>query len=311
MQRRFSLNNKNNNNKQPAAHLASFFAGVFMGILFIISMYGVNGKFADIMLETTIFAAIGAVACLMIVIIKDFIQPYLSRRKAALKALGKDGMKILRHDENARLVYKGIYALISGNYPEAEDKLQQALSNSVVRQNQKFCIEWLVKLYEAVDDKPKLMWCFRKATEYSPDDAEAQSRLGNAYFSEGDLDKAEYCFNQALRYNANDGFSYFILVKIFLCRGDYEKAKETLDSLMKINANHPLAHAEYANYYAMTGEREKAVEECKKAQLCGYKDPDDLNRKINAILNFEETKFSGGDLPSLYYRKIERKNDNN
>lgn len=272
-------------------------------------MYGVDGKFGDIMLETTIFAAIGAVACLLTVIIRDFIQPYLSRRKAAVKALGKDGMRILRHDKTARLAYKGIYAILNGNYPEAEDKLYQALANSQVRQNQKFCIEWLVKLYETTKDDPKLMWCFRKAVEYSPDDAEAQSRLGFAYFMDGDLDRAEYCHGQAIKYNPNNGYSYYNLVKIYLMRGMYEKAHETLETLMKINANHPLAHAEYANYYAMTGEREKAREECKKAQLCGYKDPDELNRRINAMLSFEETKFSADDLPQLYYRKIAKRTE--
>ena len=96
------------------------------------------------------------------------------------------------------------------------------------------------------------------------------------------------------------------MVKIYLVRGEDEKAYETLEKLIKINENHPLAHSEFANYYAMQGNREKAEEECKKAQLCGYKEPDELNRRINAILSFNETEFSGEDLPSLYYRKIEK-----
>lgn len=242
-------------------------------------------------------------------VLRNFTIPHFERKRAAVKALGKDGIRIMRHDKTARLAYKGIYALFKGDYPDAEDKLQQALANSEVRQNQKFCVEWLVKLYESIENNPKLMWCFRKAVEYSPDDAEAQARLGQAYFSEGNLDRAEYCFEQALRYDANNGYAYFSLVKIFLARGNYEKAHETLEKLMKINGNHPLAHAEYANYYAMLGEREKAEEECKKAQFCGYKDPDELNRRINAMLSFNEAEFDGKDLPSLYYRRIETKKD--
>ena len=96
-------------------------------------------------------------------------------------------------------------------------------------------------------------------------------------------------------------------MKIYLVRGEDERAFETLEKLIKINENHPLAHSEFANYYAMKGNREKAEEECKKAQLCGYKDPEELNRRINAILSFNETEFSGEDLPSLYYRRIENK----
>ena len=211
---------------------------------------------------------------------------------------------MLRHDKTAKLAYKGIYALLDGKYPEAESFLQEALAQADVRQNQMFCVEWLIKLYEAMENESKIRWCFRKAVEYSPDNPEAQSRLGHAYFSEGNLDKAEYCFEQALRYDPNNGYSYYSLVKIYLVRGEDEKAYETLEKLIKINENHPLAHSEFANYYAMQGNREKAEEECKKAQLCGFKEPDELNRRINAILSFNETEFSGEDLPSLYYRKI-------
>ena len=93
-------------------------------------------------------------------------------------------------------------------------------------------------------------------------------------------------------------------------RGEDDKALETLEKLIKLNENHPLAHSEFANYYAMHGNREKAEEECKKAQLCGVKEPEELNRRINAILSFNETKFSDEDLPQLYYRKIEKSEEN-
>ena len=300
------MNNKNN---RLSIHLASAIVGFLFGVSVITVLSGNKDPDGRISLFFVVAAAIAGFCYLAIILIKEFLLPYLNRRRAAIKALGKDGIRILRHDKTARLANKGLYNLIKGDYPDAEDYLQQALANSEVRQNRKFCIEWLVKLYEVTENNARLMWCFRKAAEYSPDDAEAQSRLGHAYFAEGNLDKAEYFFEQALRYDANNGYSYYTLVKIFLVRKDYEKALETLKNLMRINENHPLAHAEYANYYAMRGERENALEECKKAQLCGYKDPDELNRRINAMLNFEETKFGKEDLPSLYYKKAEANSD--
>lgn len=292
--------------KQIAYFVLFFLLGITIGVLIFLAIYPEN--LINIAITVAACAAM-TFSVLMIIVIQDFIVPHVERKRAALRALGKDGMRVLRHDKTARLAYKGIYALIKGDYPEAEDKLQQALANSDVRQNQKFCVEWLIKLYEATEDNGKIMWCFRKAAEYSPDDAEALSRLGHAYFSEGNLDKAEYYFEHALQYDANNGYSYYNLVKIYLVREEYEKAREMLEQLMKINENHPLAHAEYANYYAMLGDRENALEQCKKAQLCGYKDPEELNRRINAMLSFEETKFSGEDLPSLYYRRIENIDD--
>lgn len=283
------------------AILIAFILGICLGVVLCVTFMPDD---RDFLFSIAIFFAAMVGILFIIFMLGKFLIPYISRRKAAIRALGKDGLKVLRHDKTAKLAYKGIYALLDGKYPEAESFLQEALAQADVRQNQMFCVEWLIKLYEAMENESKIRWCFRKAVEYSPDNPEAQSRLGHAYFSEGNLDKAEYCFEQALRYDPNNGYSYYSLVKIYLVRGEDEKAYETLEKLIKINENHPLAHSEFANYYAMQGNREKAEEECKKAQLCGFKEPDELNRRINAILSFNETEFSGEDLPSLYYRKI-------
>ena len=294
---------KKNNTEHNIAVLIAFILGIGLGVLLCVTFMPED---QDCLLSIAIFFAAMVGLLFIVFMLGKFLIPYISRRKAAVRALGKDGIKVLRRDKTAKLAYKGIYALLDGKYPEAESYLQEALAQADVRQNQMFCVEWLIKLYEAMENESKIRWCFRKAVEYSPDNPEAQSRLGHAYFAEGNLDKAEYCFEQALRYDPNNGYSYYSLVKIYLVRGEDEKAYETLEKLIKINENHPLAHSEFANYYAMQGNREKAEEECKKAQLCGYKEPDELNRRINAILSFNETEFSGEDLPSLYYRKIEK-----
>lgn len=246
---------------------------------------------------------------LIAVIWNDVINPRRARRNAALRALGKDGIRLVRNDEVARLAYKGIYSLLEGKLPQSEEYLQQSLARTDVRQNQMFCIEWLIRLYEAMENDGKLMWCYRKAAEYAPDNPEAQSRLGHAYFSEGKLDQATYCFEQALRYDPNHGYSYFSLAKIQMVRGEDKKAFDTLQQLVKINENHPLCHAELADWYAMQGNAEKAEEECKKAQLCGIHDPEELNKRINAMLSFHKTDYDEKNLPDMFYRKIELKGD--
>lgn len=250
----------------------------------------------------------GAVLITLIAVIwTDVVTPYRAKRKTALRALGKDGIKLVRKDDVAKLAYKGIYALIDGRLAEAEEILQLALSRSDIRQNQMFCIEWLIRLYEAMENDSKLMWCYRKAVEYAPDNAEAQSRLGHAYFTEGKLDQAIYCFEQALRYDPNHGYSYFSIAKVQMLRGEDDAAFETLQKLVKINENHPLCHAVFADWYAMHGDAQKAEEECRKAQLCGIHDPDELNKRINAMLSFHKTDYDGKDLPEMFYRRIEDK----
>jgi len=284
-----------------------FLCGAVFGML-VWTALGIDSENLKPHIIVAALLALAAVIYLSLFLITQFLVPYISRRKAALRALGKEGIRIVHRDAVAKLAYKGIYALMKGDFPKAEDCLQRALSQSDIRQNQCFCVEWLIHLYETTENESKIMWCYRKAVELAPENPEAQSRLGHAYFNNGTLDKAEYCFEQALRYDPNNGYSYFSLSKIYLIRGEDEKAFETLQDLEKVNSQHPLCHAAFADYYAIQGDKLKAEEECKKADLCGIHDPDLLNKRINAMLSFHETEFSGEDLPGLYYRRIE-KND--
>lgn len=253
-----------------------------------------------------IFYLSGAVIFLAVFLVNTFLVPFLNRRKAAMMALGREGIKIVRKDDTAKLAYKGIFALMSGKYAKAEDILQQALARSDIRQNQMFCIEWLIRLYAAMENDSKLLWCYRKAVEFAPDNPDAQSRLGQEYLSKGKLDQAVYCFEQALRYDPNDGFCYYSLSVIYMIRGEDEKAFEVLQKLLKINEEHPLCHSQLACYYAIKGNAEMAETECRKAQLCGIKDPDEINRRINAMLSFHSVEYGGDDLPANYYRRIEK-----
>lgn len=293
-------------NKKMKNNIVSCLFGVFLGAA--LAMFWIPDD-SDFMFLTFFVSVCGILLSLIWTVLQELVFPLLSRRRAALRALGKDGIRIVHKDTVAKLAYKGIYALMKGDYPKAEGFLQQALARSDIRQNQCFCVEWLIHLYETTEDESKLMWCYRKAVEMAPDNPEAQSRLGHSYFTSGYLDKAEYCFEQAIRYDANNGFSYFSLSKIYMMRGEDDKAYETLQKLVKVNEQHPLCHAAFADYYAMQGDKLKAEEECKKAVLAGIHNPDELNKRINAILSFNTTEFTGDDLPSIYYRKIEKRTD--
>lgn len=239
--------------------------------------------------------------------LSGIISEKLKLRRAALKALGKQGIRKIHNDEAAKYAYKGIVKLFQGKYPDADDLLQRALSLSAVRQNQMFCVEWLIKLYEATENEPRMLWCFRKAAEFAPDDPEVQSRLGHAYFVDGKLSNAEYCFEQALRYDPNQGYSYYSLAKIYMVRGEDDRALDTLNKLLKIQENHPLVYAELATIYAMHGDEEKCHEFYEKALLCGYKDPEELSRRMTALHRFNNAEdATGEDLPHTYYRRIEK-----
>ncbi len=246
------------------------------------------------------------------IVANQIITPVFERRQAALRIMGKRGMSEIRHDESAELAFKGLYNLLKCDYLKAESCLNLAMTRADVTHNRLLCLGWLMDLYEAADNRPKLMWCFRKAVEIAPEDADAQSRLGHAYYVNGNLDNAMYCFQQALRYDPNNGYSYYSMAKIQILRGEDKKAEETLNTLLKINENHPLVYAELATIAAMRGDKEKSREYFEKASLCGLDDPESLNKRLTAIMNFGQVKdVTAENLPGEYYRRIEKQGQDN
>ncbi len=294
-----------NRSKIPGEIFMILAAGEFFLFLGFLYAQG-NGSFRLMCLSGLILGGSVAVATALGVLF-SFVKENAAARRAAVKALGKHGLRVLRHDEGARCAYKGILMLTKGRYPEAEEKLMRALSISDNRQNQLFCVEWLIKLYEAQENEGQLMWALRKAAEIAPDNPDAQSRLGHAYYNEGKLSSAEYCFEQALRYDPNYGYSYYSLATIYTLRGEDERALETLKKLVTIQENHPLVYAELATWYAMHDDEKNAEEAYDKAILCGYKDPEELSKRMTALRMFNHAEnATGNDLPRDYYRYIEK-----
>lgn len=240
--------------------------------------------------------------CFVDIIFRVVLQGYFRRRRAALRALGKHGLRSMYKDRTARLAYKGIYKLMQDKYPEAEELLTKALSLADVRNNQIFCVEWLGHVYEAMENDARLLWCYRKAVEFAPENPEFQSRLGHAYFVDGRLEKSKYCFEQALHFDPNHGYSRYSLAKICMVRGEDGEAVRRLEELAKIQENHPLIFAELAVIHAMNGREEQCKECYEKAVLCGYERPEQLSRRMTAIFEFNRAEGAdASDLPSEYY----------
>ena len=124
--------------------------------LFLGFMYAEGNENFRLMCISGLILGGGTAAALAASTLCSFAKESFSERRAALRALGKHGLRILRHDEGARCAYKGILMLMKARYPEAEEKLMRALSISDNRQNQLFCVEWLIKLYEAQENEGQL-----------------------------------------------------------------------------------------------------------------------------------------------------------
>ncbi len=260
--------------------------GCYVGVGVLCSLIYQYTEDEHLALMIMLILGAAALAFLGAVIANKIITPVFERRDAAMRAMGKHGMSEIRRDKSAQLAFKGIYNLLKCDYLKAESYLNLAMCNADVPHNKLMCLGWLMDLYEAADNRQRLLWCYRKAVEIAPENADAQARLGHAYYVGGKLDNAMYCFEQALRYDPNNGYSYYGMAKIQVLRGDEKKAEETLNTLLKINENHPLVYAELATLAAMRGDKEKSEEYFKKAEFCGYENPEDLNKRITAIMSF-------------------------
>lgn len=296
-----------NRNSGSAATSWMIVIGCMAGVLFCaLLLWFTSDDMSDSLSAAAVIGAAVAVVALFAAI-QVTIVPFFKIRRAAFKALGRHSITVVMRDKTARTCYKGITALMKGNVVKAEKLLDEALSRSDIRQNQLFCVEWLGHLYEETNNRPKLIWCYRKAVELAPENPDAQCRLGQEYYTDGVLDKSMYCFEQALRYDPNNGYAYYSMAKIHIIRGEDDKAQELFDKLLAINESHPLVYAELAIFNAMKGDREKSEEYCQKAILCGYREPEALNARLTAIFEFGQAKnVSGEDLPRDYYRRVTR-----
>jgi Flp pilus assembly protein TadD len=75
----------------------------------------------------------------------------------------------------------------------------------------------------------------REATRIRPDDAEAHSYLGLAYFEKGDLDKFTTELQEAVRIQPRDFLAHFGLGMNYYVEGDFSQANTEFQEAMRIN----------------------------------------------------------------------------
>ena len=149
----------------------------------------------------------------------------------------------------------------------------RALSISDNRQNQHFCVEWLIKLYEAQENEGQLMWALRKAAEIAPDNPDAQSRLGHAYYNEGKLSSRNTALSRRSGTTLTIGYSYYSLATIYTLRGEDERALETLKKLVTIRKNWLVCRLSRHGTQCTTMRRTPRKHTTRRYFVCGYKDP--------------------------------------
>ncbi len=298
--------------KDKLGAVVCFVAVGFFMLLIYMMMYMERAEDRSLIIICCGALAAVSFGAALIAVLNETLFYHIRLRRKALRSLGKDGIKAVINDDTARLAFKGIYYFHKGDYAKAEEKLMLALDRSDNRNNQVFCTEWLYNLYEETSNDPRRLWAMRKAVEYSPDSVPAQLRLGHRYYADGNLENAMYCFKQAIKYDPINGYASYMIAKIHMIQGRDDEAIATLEGLLKSNESHPLVHAELAIFHAINKNDEQSREHYQKAIMCGYDDPHKLSAQITAINDFNNAEGATlDDLPSDYYRHIEKGEESN
>ena len=135
-------------------------------------------------------------------------------------------------------------------------------------------------------------------------------KLEEMYEKIGDEIREQETLSMKMQVHDSFGRSLLSIRRILEKKEEPENMKEQLDTLKQleyIQASHPLVKAELATWYAMHDDEQKAEEYYDKAIICGFKEPEQLSKRMTALRLFNHAEgATGSDLPQDYYRKKEK-----
>jgi len=112
----------------------------------------------------------------------------------------------------------------------------------------------------------KALPLFEKAAELSPDSANAQYNLANAYKATGDLDGAEKYYLSAIKLKSKFVAAHNNLGNIYMTKKEFDKAVIIFDKALKLAPKSVEVLINAATVYKETGDDAKAEELCDTAR---------------------------------------------
>ncbi len=153
--------------------------------------------------------------------------------------------------------YWGVALYCLGKYPEAVDKLRQALkiapNDAVVHHAMGIAFGAQKEWNQAID-------CYRQATRINPNYAEAHNAMGAALAAQNRYDEAIECYRQATKINPNYAAAYNNMGLALAAQQKYDQAIECYRQATRINPRYAEAHNNMGNALADQKQYDQAVE---------------------------------------------------
>ncbi|MCL2633209.1 MAG: tetratricopeptide repeat protein [Oscillospiraceae bacterium] len=194
------------------------------------------------------------------------------------------GSKIPLHkDKGARLAHKGLCAFFRNNYGKALLYFEKAMEHSYVSQNNAFCLDWMIKCYDAQEKYDEALQCCIKAVNYAPSNIRTLFNIADRYSRAGRFDKAEYYYNTILKYDKDNVAAIFMLGAIHMGGERYEEANNQLSRVLEIDERFTSAAAELSVLSAIRDDQNQAEIYYNQVKDNNFRDLDRLEKRLTSI----------------------------
>lgn len=183
-------------------------------------------------------------------------------------------------DEHAR---RGVGAAKSGNYAAAVPELELAIEQGVSQHDLAELYTILGRSYQELRQFDKSIAAHKKSIEIAPNYHKAWNNLGITHFEHGNLAQAEQCHQRAVRLAPDYAFAHASLGAVCIHRNNPRQAIQHLQKAIHLNPQIAVAHSNLALAYAMLDHFAEAEAALKQAIVLGYKDWQNLQKRIQNL----------------------------
>ncbi|MDR1792322.1 MAG: tetratricopeptide repeat protein [Bacteroidales bacterium] len=139
------------------------------------------------------------------------------------------------------------------------------------------------------------LFCFRRAIDIEPNDADSWYRMGNVYFDKGNHAESIRCYEKAIVIEPNNADFHEQLGIVYADKKDYAQAKLWFQKSISLNSNNVTAWCEMAVCHVLQNNKTGAIQCFKKAldidvskYMAWYFVQIELNKKYKDIPEIEQ-----------------------
>lgn len=188
------------------------------------------------------------------------------------------------------LARQGIQSYTSGDPEQGIEELTQAIDVGADDYELEELYAILGNAYTelSLPDYEEAISAYEKSLEINPDYYIAWVSLGVAYRNLDDYEQAQFHYDKALEIEPEYAELHSSLGTLAILQDQPEKAIESFEKAIEIDSQLDIAYGNLALALAMVGRFDDADDALQKAAVRGYKQTDEIQRRIDNLRNISE-----------------------